>query len=445
MDHVDAGTETGRAEEHGDAGTEERVEHEIRIDSLTRNLLDCYEELDLIYRLSRRGLSALDAQDNVAFILEEAMEIFEADAGWLMALGTEPVFRPVAHGISCDAASAIEGAVVSRIVAAGKSRLFYDLKDEMGPADPGLGTFVCSVLKTERTVFGALCVGRQPGRSVFTAGDLKLADVLASQAAIGLENATLHRRRIEERESIVRMQEELRLARSIQDRLLPKHMPSVEGYEVAGCTIPAQSVGGDYFDFIPRGGEELALCLGDVSGKGMPAALLMAYLQAAIRGQTLQSVSPAECLARSNRLLFQSTDSDRFATCFYGVLDSGRHSLRYANAGHDRPVLVSSLGKPMFLEEAGLVLGLLEESGYEDVSVPLAPGEALVVYSDGIIDAADGQDLEFGRDRLLDLLAGLRGAPADVLLDRIVGEVRRHSGDAPQTDDMTVIVVRRKG
>ena len=439
MDHGKAETEPGRPE-----GGVERVEHEIRIDSLTRNLLDCYEELDLIYRLSRRGLSALDAQDNVAFILEEAMEIFEADAGWLMDLGVEPAFRPVAHGVTCDVAAAIEGAVVARVVSSGKSRLFYDLKDEMGHgADPGFGTFLCSVLKTDRSVFGALCVARKPGRPVFTAGDLKLADVLASQAAIGLENATLHQRRMEEREAIVRMQEEMRLARSIQDRLLPKHMPSLAGYEVAGCTIPAQSVGGDYFDFIPMGRDHLALCLGDVSGKGMPAALLMAYLQAAIRGQTLHSVTPAECLGRSNRLLFASTDTDRFASCFYGVLDADHHTLRYANAGHDRPILISSLGNPMVLDEAGLVLGLLEESGYENDSVALAPGEALVIYSDGIIDATNTDDVEFGKDRLLELLAGLRGAPADVLLDRIVGDVRRHSGEAPQTDDMTVVVVRR--
>ena len=443
MDQLGAGMESSAG---GKARTNERVESEIRIDSLTRNLLDCYEELDLIYRLSRRGLSALDAQDNVDFILAEAMEIFEADAGWLSALGPDPAFRPVSHGVSCDDAAAIEGTVVSRVVASGKSRLFYELKDEMGPgADPAFGTFLCSVLKTDTSVFGALCVGRKPGQSVFTAGDLKLADVLASQAAIGIENATLHRRRMEEREANVRMHEELRLARSIQDRLLPKHMPALEGYEVAGCTIPAQSVGGDYFDFIPMGREHLALCLGDVSGKGMPAALLMAYLQAAIRGQTLQSVSPAECLSRSNRLLFHSTDTDRFATCFYGVLDSRRHHLSYANAGHDRPILVSSEGEAKILDEAGLVLGLLEDSGYQDVSIPLKEGEALVVYSDGIIDAADSGDTEFGQDRLVKLLSGLSGAPADVLLDRIVGEVRRHSGDAPQTDDMTVVVVRRKG
>ena len=439
MDHVDAGTEKGSG-----AAPDARVEYEIRIDSLTRNLLDCYEELDLIYRLSRRGLSALEAQDNVAFILDEAMEIFEADAGWLMDIGTEPLFRPVAHGIACDVASAIEGAVVTRILDSGKSRLFHDLKDEMGGVDHGFGSFLCSVLKTDRGVFGALCVARKPGRAVFTAGDLKLADVLASQAAIGLENAMLHRRRMEEREAIVRMQEELRLARSIQDRLLPKQMPTLAGYEVAGCTIPAQSVGGDYFDFIPMGGDHLALCLGDVSGKGMPAALLMAYLQAAIRGQTLQSVSPAECLGRSNRLLFASTDIDRFASCFYGVIDADRHLLRYANAGHDRPILISSLGSPTLLDEAGLVLGLLEESIYENVTVPLAPGEALVIYSDGIIDAATHEDVEFGQERLLELISGLHGAPADVLLERIVGEVRRHSGDAPQTDDMTVVVVRRK-
>jgi sigma-B regulation protein RsbU (phosphoserine phosphatase) len=171
----------------------------------------------------------------------------------------------------------------------------------------------------------------------------------------------------------------------------------------------------------------------------------MAYLQAAIRGQTLLQASPAECLQRSNRLLFQSTDPDRFATCFYGVLDSGNHTLRYANAGHDRPVLVSPGRKPVSLDEAGLVLGLLEDTRYEELTVPLEPGESLVVYSDGIIDAADGADCEFGRERLFELLHGLRTASAPVLAARVVEEVRRHSGLAPQTDDMTLLVVRRTG
>jgi sigma-B regulation protein RsbU (phosphoserine phosphatase) len=153
--------------------------------------------------------------------------------------------------------------------------------------------------------------------------------------------------------------------------------------------------------------------------------------------------TPAECLGRSNRLLFQSTDVDRFATCFYGVLDGETHRLRYANAGHDRPLRLGRDGTWRSLDGAGLVLGILEDSGYEEDSVSLDPGESLVVYSDGIIDAADAADEAFGMERLACVLEAAHDAPVQSVLDRVFEAVNRHAAGAPQTDDMTLLVVRR--
>lgn len=422
------------------------LDHDRKIESLTKNLLECYEELDLIYRLSRRGQSTFDPQQNMEFILHEAMEAFEGDLGWVIAEGEECAFEPVMDRTDDVLVKSLHRALVRDVCREGKSRLFYNLREELGlEGDNNPDSFLCTVIKTDEAMYGALCIGRRAGRENFTAGDLKLAQVVASQAAIALENGLLHRKRLEEEQAMIRLQEEFRLARSIQNNLLPKVTPTPPGYDIAGYTLPARSVGGDYYDFIKRGNGHVALCLGDVSGKGMPAALLMAHLQAAIRGQTLMKASPAECLARSNILLYESTDSDRFATCFYGVLDTTKHCLRYSNAGHDRPILFSASGESETLDSSGLVLGILPDSDYVESSISIEPGDFLLVYSDGIIDAADSEEHEFGLARLTELVRETHDATAKDLLNRILQAVNSHAAGAPQTDDMTLVVIRREG
>lgn len=423
------------------------TEAKRRIDSLTKNLLECYEELDLIHRLSGRGLATFDPQENMNFILAEAMEIFDADMGWVICApqGDECFFEPVMNRVSKETVVTMQEALVRACLGDGKSRVLYDVKKELGlDRDDLPDSFLCTLIKTGESVYGALCVGRNAGEDNFTAGDLKLAITMASQAAIALENGMLHRQRLEEEQAMIRLQEEVRIASAIQNNLLPKDIPSPEGYDIAGYTLPASSVGGDYYDFIQCDGGQLALCLGDVSGKGMPAALLMANLQAAIRGQTLMKASPSECLMRSNTLLYRSTDSDRFATCFYGVLDTTDHCLRYANAGHDRPLLFSSNGQRTDLNTSGIVLGILPDSAYGEETIRFEPGDSLIVYSDGITDAADAGDREFGLDRLVEVAAGHGNGSAADLVQRILGAVNDHVGDTPQTDDMTLVVVRRQ-
>lgn len=419
-----------------------------KIESLTRNLLECYEELDLIYRISRGLMSNLVVQENVQLILDEAIESLEADLGWVVPLpavnDAPTVFTAAYAGVVPETAGLIESRMVHRLMEEGASKLFYRFRREIDTDDDGVPDgFLCSVLRTDKTLFGALCLGRKPGRSEFTAGDLKLANLLASQAAVALENAVLQEQRLAEQQVRIRLQEEVRLARTIQQNLLPKSVPELEGYEIVGSTRPAQSVGGDYYDFIPLDTGRVALCLGDVSGKGMPAALLMAHLQAAIRGQTLMRASPRDALGRSNTLLYESTDNDRFATCFYGVLDAREHRLQYANAGHDHPILCNGSSTPRQLDTGGLVLGVLPDMDYDEASVSLGPGDLLVIYSDGITDAADAADREFGLDRLHHALREGRDRPAPELLEGIYRAVDAHAGGAPQTDDMTLIVIRR--
>jgi sigma-B regulation protein RsbU (phosphoserine phosphatase) len=235
----------------------------------------------------------------------------------------------------------------------------------------------------------------------------------------------------------------LRVANGIQQELLPKFAPAVTGYDLAGRTLPAQMVGGDYFDFIVLDDRRCAICLGDVAGKGLPAALLMANLQATIRGQTLWSPSACDCMARSNKLLFLSTGASKYATMFYGVLNARSHYFSYANAGHNPPIVLTPQDDTARLTVGGTVLGLFEDSTFEEDVVHLNVGDLLVVYSDGITEAVNMDDEEFGDERLTRLLVERRGESAERLTDAIINAVTLHARGMPQGDDMTVVVVKR--
>jgi serine phosphatase RsbU (regulator of sigma subunit) len=435
---VDPGTESIRA--GVDAAAFER-----RIESLTVNLLECYEELDLIYRLSRRLRSTLDAQESAEAVLFEAMEIFEADFGWILpADGAPPVFAPRLTGAEPGAAEPLAPIVNRNLAGAGRSRILESVHRELGLKAHGLPeSLLCAVIKTEGAVYGALCVGRSAAGRHFTARDLKLSEVLASQAAIGIENWILQQKRREEEQARIRIEEEIRLAREIQSSLLPNGPPRIQGYDIACRGIPAHSVGGDYYDFIPVDEGRLALCLADVSGHGMPAALLMANLQAMIRCQAIAALSPSECVRRCNRLLFRSTDAGRFATCFYGVLDVGSGILTYSNAGHNHPLVVPPSGASVALSTGGLLLGVHEEPEYQEASLMLERGHALVLYSDGITEFFDGQDREFGVEGLEAAVGRARTGTAAQILDEILRAVGAHGNGLPQSDDMTLVVLRR--
>jgi len=286
---------------------------------------------------------------------------------------------------------------------------------------------------------GILTVYNKKEGKQFSDDDQRLLAIIAAQSAQVVENARLY----EKEQTLVRMQEEVRLASKIQLELLPQKAPLIPGYEVAGKTIPAQQVGGDYFDFIPVDEHRWAICLGDVTGKGLPASLLMANLQATLRSQTLVKASPRICLERSNQLLFQSTSPEKFATLFYGILDTQNHQFIFSNAGHDNPFFLTANKEPRRLKTGGIPLGMIGQFVFEEETIPFEPDGALVIYSDGVTEAMNAQEEMFGEQSIADVLSRNPGATPGELIDRLVGAVQKHVAGHPPSDDITLVVVRR--
>jgi phosphoserine phosphatase RsbU/P len=305
--------------------------------------------------------------------------------------------------------------------------------------EASIRSVICVPIMVKSNLRGVLTVYNRKDEAAFTEEDQRLLTIIASQSAQVLENARLY----EGERLLLRMNEELRLAAEIQRNLLPTAPPSVDGYAISGITAPAQVVGGDYFDFFTIGSGQVGLCLGDVSGKGLPASLLMANVQATLRGQALFDTAPGECLQRSNRLLHHSTASDKFVTLFFAVLDFREHHLSFSNAGHERPFLISSGGAVRRLGTGGVVLSILEEYPYEDERVIMSAGDTLVVYSDGITEAANSHGELFGEERLGELLTRNHLLPPAELQKRILDEVRAYADNELQGDDRTLLIVQR--
>ncbi len=305
--------------------------------------------------------------------------------------------------------------------------------------DASIRSVLCVPLIVKSELRGVLTVYNKKDGGTFTSDDQRLLAIISAQSAQVIENARL----IEEERAYIKMQQEVGLAAKIQLDLLPRNTMTLNGYDIAARTIPAESIGGDYYDFISKEDSTLAICLGDVSGKGLPASLLMANLQATLRGQTLVSQRPAECLNRSNRLLFQSTSPEKFATLFYGVIDVNNHTLHYSNAGQEWPFLIGRDKSVQRLKTGGLMLGLIEQTTFEDEQLPFGPGDLLVVQSDGVSEAMNASQEQYSEERLQELLLTNKDLSSSAIIDVIVKEIRKHAGAHPQSDDITIMVIKR--
>jgi len=305
--------------------------------------------------------------------------------------------------------------------------------------DEGVRNLVCVPLMVGAHLIGVLSAYNKADQRDFSDEDLRILAIIGSQSAQVLENAR--------QKELVREGEEIRqdveLAYHIQSALLPGCSPDVPGYDICGTTVSAKRVGGDYFDFIPLPDQRWALALGDVSGKGIPASLLMANLQATLRSQVHHTQSCHECLSNSNRLLYLSTTPDKFATLFYCLLDTRSHVLTYCNAGHEQPFLFQADGKLRRLDKGGLAVGILEEFDYEDDVLMMQPGDMVVIFSDGVTDMTNADGDFFGEDRLHDLVARSRDLPARDLTALIRDQVQAFACGEPPVDDVTAVVIKR--
>jgi sigma-B regulation protein RsbU (phosphoserine phosphatase) len=275
----------------------------------------------------------------------------------------------------------------------------------------------------------------------------RLVEILEKQIGLGRERREMRRHaredeleRIEISEKVRRQEQDMAEALSIQMRLLPAELPQAPGYAIAADWRPARIVGGDYYDVLRFDENTLGFCIADVAGKGMPAALLMSNLQAAVRGLASSSVSPEELCTAINRLLCRSIAGDRFITFFYAVLDIPSGLLRYTNAGHPAPLVVRSDGSHAALFDGGGVLGVFEGGEFCSGEIQLSVADRVVLFTDGLLEAHDDDGEEFGSKRILEECLSLRHSDAASVLDGIFARVREFGGRVFE-DDATLLVL----
>lgn len=299
-------------------------------------------------------------------------------------------------------------------------------------------------LRVDNRITGMLAVtNRVPGRQ-WTDHEIQLMSIVATNSAGVIEQARLRveaeeKKRLEAENK--RMETELDLAREIQMSLVPSR-PLVRGpWEVHGKVVPARQVGGDYYDYFALGDDRFAITIADVSGKGVPAALLMSNVQASLRAFCNGDREITEAIRQVNRSVARAASGGKFITLFYGEVDHGRGVLRFTNAGHNYPMLRRGDGSIVELRDGGLLLGLFEDAEYERGEIPFAPGDALLLFSDGISEAADARGQEFGEDRLRGIWQRCAALPSAEVIGTVLKDVETFRGSAGQGDDMTAVVV----
>ena len=288
-------------------------------------------------------------------------------------------------------------------------------------------------------VIGMIYVDTVSRPGYFTKLDLEVLTLLANLSAIKIDHVRLAERDQKMRE----IERELKTAAQIQRRLLPGEPPSFAGYDLHGHNDPCYEVGGDYFDFQPRENGRLGIAVGDVSGKGIGAALLMATLQASFRAHASTDATPEDLVERLNRAICASSEANKFITFFYGELDRETHGLHYVNAGHNPPFLFRANGAPEPLRTGGMILGFQPTIGYTGKEVTLAPGDLLLLFTDGVTEAPSPDEEEFGEARLCEIVRDSGRASAAEIAQRVRDGVDAFTHGADPFDDFTVCVIRR--
>ncbi len=274
----------------------------------------------------------------------------------------------------------------------------------------------------------------------YSSEDMTFLTILANQILVAMENAELYAETLEKQ----RLEEELAVAKLIQTGLLPKKLPALSSFEFAAHIEASRQVGGDLYDFIKISDGRLGIVIADSSGKGVPAALLTARIQAVIQSEARLGKEVHQIMTSVNRFINESTSPDRFATCFYAELDEHACKLYYCNAGHNYPFVLKPDGKVKSLETGGLLLGAFPNVHYESDVVELCPGDVLLLYTDGLTEMMDGAEKEYGEKRLIEEARRLMGLPVEAICARLISSVKQFASGPNEIDDITLVVMKAR-
>jgi len=408
------------------------------------------------------GLRALGSgrvlDDVLALVLDSAVDVSGAERGFIMLANpvSELEFK-MARGRGRATLSggsfATSRKIPEEVFRTGEPRIVADLLDgdlanvHMGTVALGIRNVLCVPLRLVRYLdkaeasgeerrIGVLYLDSREKGSLMSGSTRAALETLATEAAVAIENARLYRETMEK----ARMEQEMRIAAEIQQALLPKSARAGVYFRAAAASLPCRSIGGDFYDYVDLSDGSLGFALGDVAGKGPPAALLSAMMQGMFAAQAATSDPPSQTITRVNLALYRRGIESRFVTLMYGSLYAdGR--LLYCNAGHNPPLVVGSDGFRR-LEVGGPIVGLFEGATYEEETVTLSPGDWLVVFSDGVSEAMSATGDEYGESRIVDCVQKNLALEPQRLLEAIFQDVREFAHGAAQSDDITAMVLR---
>ncbi|MGE0128846.1 MAG: SpoIIE family protein phosphatase [Blastocatellales bacterium] len=417
------------------------------------------DALAVISRVSLTLLSPLSLDDTLLQVLECVFEVVSADRGYVMLFETpeeEPsgaielvckAMKTRTPGVANDASNVeISRSISEQVLKQGASVLTSDaqqdprFQERRSVVLGGLRSVMAVPLAVEGRISGMIYVDNPFHTNRFTERDLQLLTLIAGVAAIRIENVRL----LEVQQEQKRLANELAVASEIQFRLHPEIPPNIPGYDVVGVSFPCYEVGGDYYDFIEKPDGRTVVALGDVSGKGTGAALLMSSIHAAVRAHTRTRLSASEIVSEINQYIYDNTPANRYVTLFYSELDPRSHQLTYINGGHNSPLLVRASGEVTPLDIGGFPVGITPFGDYREGWVEIEPGDVLVIYSDGVTESLDEQGEEFGEARLIEIVQKNRGRTAPGLRDRIDEALTKFVGKADSVDDLTLVILKRK-
>jgi len=374
-------------------------------------------------------------------IMDLSVEAVLAGRGVLMTLDGEELNVRAARGEGFKISSTVRDRVLKEKASllVRDAQLDQGLREHMSIVEQKVRSMIAVPLQTNDRVIGLIYVDSPNAVREFTREDLNLLTVMANVAAIRIEHARLNE--IEEAERA--MAKDMHQAALIQERLLGSP-PKLEGMDIAAKTVASRAVGGDYYDFIKYPDGRVAIMVGDVAGKGMPAALLMSSLQARVHVVFEEPDGLAQKLTRLNKSTCANCPDNRFITFFTCIADPRTGHVTYANAGHNPPLVVRAKGGFELLEGAGgMILGILPMAQYQEANVTLDPGDVLVLFSDGVTEEADPDDNQFGEERLANIVAELSNRPAAEIVQEVHRAVHAFTQGAPAADDITVVIARR--
>lgn len=412
------------------------------------------------------GLRALGSgrvvDEVLALVLDSAIAVTGATRGFVMLADTrgqlEFKLGRARRGVTLPGQTfQTSRKIPEEVFATGEARVVTDLLDaetadgHVGTIALGIRHVLCVPLNLVRYVdrpgaadqpkrIGVLYLDGQDRGTLLSPDTRKALDTLADEAALAIDNARLYRDSLEK----ARLEQQMRIGAEIQQALFPEPVYRGDGFEVACASSPCLTIGGDFFDYLTLPGGQFGFVVGDVSGKGLPAALLTALLQGIFATEGALGHSPAEAMERANDTLMRKALQNRFATVFYAALDTGGH-LAYTNAGHNAPFHISGTTVSR-LKTGGTIVGAFPATTFEQAVVVLSPGDLVVVFSDGVTEAFTGDwEEEFGEDRLLACIRANESLSPQDMLTRVMAAVRAFAGESPQSDDQTVLVLRYIG